>query len=185
MRRFPVNCLDLALVWVVAMAWSPGTFADIYKWVDQKGVTNYSSSPPASGKARTLNLETTSVSVYQAPSPQDSARLLDALMRQRVAILEYQLRAERMARLASYQIDADHYRLVYEQCLRERRVDCDGGRAGTYASPYFYASAPLVVGRPFPFTTPMTTFTRTTPAGFSQPGGSMRTTGYRGSSQRF
>ena len=186
MRRLPVKCLIVASVWGGAIAWSPGTFAEIYKWVDQKGVTNYSSSPPAAGKAKTLNLEATSVSVYQAPSPQDSALLLDAMMRHRVAMLEHQLRAERMARMASYQTDADRYRLDYEQCLSERRVDCDGGRTGTYASPYFYAPAPLfMVRRPFPFTNPMTPFTRTTPTRFSNRGGSMRTAGHRHSSQRF
>lgn len=189
MRRLPAKCpsrLIAALAWVVATAWSPGSYADIYKWVDQNGVTNYSSSPPAAGKAKAVNLEAARVSVYQAPSPQDSARLLDAMMRHRIATLENQLQAEHRARVASYQTDADRYRLAYEQCLMERRVDCDGERTGMYSSPYFYASAPLlVVGRQLPFTTPMTAFRRPTPAGFTRPGGSMRSTGHKGSSHRF
>lgn len=188
MRRFSVSRRIAALVWVVAMAWSSGTFAEIYKWVDQKGVTNYSSSPPATGKARTLDPETVTVSVYQAPAPQDAARALDAMMRQRVAMLENQLRAERLSQQAAYQTDGDRTRLAYEQCLRERRVDCDTGRDGMHATPYFYAAAApvFVVGRPFPltpFTTPITPFTRTPPAvlgtmvRFHQPTvGSTRTT---------
>ena len=173
MRPLPVSRPSVALLvwgWVVAMAWSSGSLAEIYKWVDQKGVTNYSSAPPATGKAQMLDPAAATVSVYQAPSPQDAARLLDAMMRQRVAMLENQLQAERLARLAqqaSHQTGADRY---YEQCLRERRVDCDSGRDGMHATPYFYAAAApvFVVGRTFPLTrfTPMTPFTRTPPAAF-------------------
>ena len=107
MRPLPVSRIIVALVWVAAMVESSGSMAEIYKWVDQKGVTNYSSGPPATGKARTLNLETVTVSVYQAPAPQDAARALDVMMRQRVAMLENQLRAERLAQQASHQADAD------------------------------------------------------------------------------
>ena len=199
MRPLPVSRPSVALLvwgWVVAMAWSSGTFAEIYKWVDQKGVTNYSSAPPATGKAQMLDPAAATVSVYQAPSPQDAARLLDAMMRQRVAMLENQLRAEHLARLAqqaSYQTDSDRYRLAYEQCLRERRVDCDTSRDGMRATPYFYAAAApvFVVGRPFTLT-PITPFTRNPPAvfgtmvGFSpRAGGSTRTTGHRGLSRKF
>lgn len=193
MRRFPASRLIVALVWAGAMVGSSGSSAEIYKWVDQKGVTNYSSSPPATGKARTLSPEATTVSVYQAPAPQEAARALDAMMRQRVAMLENQLRAERRSQQASYQTDTDRYRLAYEQCLMERRVDCDTGRDGMHATPYFYAAAApvFVVGRPFPFT-PITPFTRTPPAvfgtmvGFRQPTvGSTRTTDHRGLSRKF
>jgi len=184
----------LAWGWVVAgvaMAWSSGSAAEIYKWVDQKGVTHYSSAPPATGKARILDPAATTVSVYQAPAPQDSARVLDAIMRRRVAMLENQLQAEHLARLsqqASYQTEGERY---YEQCLRERRVDCDSGRDGLRATPYFYAaSAPVfMAGRPFPLT-PMTPFTPTRVFGtvvrFPHPaGGSTRAGDHRGSSRQF
>jgi hypothetical protein len=147
----------------LAFAWPSCATAEIYKWVDQKGVTNYSSAPPATGKARTLDPETVTVSVYQAPPPQEAARALDAMMRQRVAMLENQLRAERLARQthqASTQLESDRGQLAYEQCLRDRRVDCDRMRDGLYASnpypyvgsyvtrPYYVAAAPvLVAGR--------------------------------------
>ena len=126
--------------------------------------------------------------------------MLDAMMRQRVAMLENQLQAERVARLSqqtSYQTDADRGRLAYEQCLRERRVDCDTGRDGMSAAPYFYAAAApaYVAGRPFPlapFTTPMTPFTRTPSAalgalvGFHAPaGGLTRTPDHGGLSRKF
>jgi len=194
-----------AVVWVMTMAWSSGTFAEIYKWVDQKGVTNYSGAPPATGKAQTLDPGAVTVSVYQATAPQDAARL-DSMMRQKVAMLENQLRAERLARQTrptSTQAESDRRQLAYEQCVSDRRVDCDPMRDGLYAgnaySPYYVAAAPLLVaGRPFPltpFTPPITPFTRTPPAvlgtmvgGFPQPAaGSMRTatTDHRGLSRKF
>lgn len=159
LARLIAACAAAAFV----SAWSPCSSAEIYKWVDQKGVTNYSSAPPATGKARTLDPGTVTVSVYQAPSPQETARALDAMMRQRIARLENELLAERLSRLtqqASHQTD----RLAYEQCLNERRVDCDAGRDGVRAIPYFYAAAApvYVVGRAFPVTT-FTPFPRTPP----------------------
>ena len=195
MRLPSVSRIIAALVWAASMAWSSWTYAEIYKWVDQKGVTNYSSAPPATGKARALDPGATTVSVYPTTALQDTARL-DAIMRQKVAMLENQLRAERQARLtqqASYRTDAG---LAYEQCLRERRVDCDSGRDGVRATPYFYAAAApvYVVGRPFPSTpfpvTPFTPFPRppafATMARFSQPPVvSTRTADHRGPSRRF
>lgn len=164
MRRFPAGRLIAALLW--AGAWSSCGSVEIYKWVDQKGVTNYSGAPPATGKARTLDPEATTVSVYPAPAPQDTARAPDAVMRHRVAMLEDQLRAERLSRQAAHQTDADRTRLAYEQCLSERRVDCDSGRDGMHATPYFYAAAApvFVIKRPFAFT-PNAPFTRTPPFG--------------------
>ena len=159
-----ISCTRLIAACAVAAVlsvWSPCPSAEIYKWVDQKGVTNYSSAPPATGKAQTLDPGATTVSVYPTTALQDAARL-DAIMRQKVAMLENQLRAERQARLtqqASYRADAG---LAYEQCLRERRFDCDPGRDGMRATPYFHAAAApvIVVGRPFPSTPfPVTTFT--------------------------
>ena len=170
MRRSPVSRPILALAWAGAMLASSGSVAEIYKWVDQKGVTNYSSTPPATGKARTLDPAETTVSVYQAPPPQEPARRLDAMLRRRIAMLEDQLQAERLARLAqqaSYRTDAG---LAREQCVRERRVDCDTSREGVPASPRYYAvAAPVYVivrpsaflparGRPAPAFGPMPAF---------------------------
>ena len=162
MRPLPLSRTVAALlVWVLAMAWSSGTYAEIYKWVDQNGVTNYSSSPPATGKAQTLDPGATMVSVYQAPAPQNAARALDAAMRARIERLEDELRAERRARetrQVSARAESDRRQYAYEQCVRDRHVDCDSG--GTHATPYFYAAVAPVVGRPLtPFTTPIRPFT--------------------------
>lgn len=158
-RGVSVDRLIFALVWAAAIAGSSGSSAEIYKWVDQNGVTNYSGAAPATGKAQTLDVQAASVSVYPAPAPQDAARALEGMMRRRIAGLENELRAQRLSaqtQQISYSGDSD--RLAYEQCVKERRVDCDAPRDGRHASPYFYAAAPvLVVGRPLT-TAPLTAF---------------------------
>ena len=171
------------------MLCSPGAYAEIYKWVDQKGVTNYSSTPPATGTARTLDPEAAMVSVYQAPPPQDAARL-DAMMRRRVAVLENQLQAERWAQQAYYQSDEDLYRLAYEQCLKERRVDCDsGGMRATFYTGAFLARRPFLISAfPLaPFPTPMAPLAHRVRFGsmVSRPAGhSMRNPDHHGKSSR-
>lgn len=159
MRRF-ARPLVAALLGAGAMLASAGSIAEIYKWVDQKGVTNYSNTPPATGKARTLDPDAVSVSIYPAPSPQDPAQAREGMMRQRIARLENELHEQRRAQQASYQSDSDLARLAYEQCARERRVDCDTSRDGVPASPRYYTVAapvyvvarPMALRAPFPAT---------------------------------
>lgn len=139
------------------MLWSVGSNAEIYKWVDDNGVTHYAGTPPATGKARKLDPATLTVSVYQAPPKDEQARKLAALQSQRIARLEQQLQAERLARLsqqASHRSDAE---LAREQCLKERRVDCDSGRDGVPASPTFFtvAAPTYAIARPRAFVPPL------------------------------
>ena len=154
MRPSFVSRSIAALVWVLGMTCSSATYAEIYKWVDEKGVTNYSSAPPATAKARSIDLQSATVSVYEAPPPQQAARALDTAMRARIERLENELLAERRARPTSTQAESDRRQLAYEQCLRDRRVDCDQVRDGPYATyPYslhYAVAAPLlVIARPF------------------------------------
>lgn len=55
---------DVILAVLIAL-FSPHAAAQIYKWVDEKGVTHYSSTPPATANARTLP-------GTPAPSPADA-----------------------------------------------------------------------------------------------------------------
>src|SRR5882757_4555730 len=60
-------CRLLAALLLLA-AWSAQ--AETYKWVDEKGVTNYSSTPPASKPAQAVKVDDR-LSTYQpAPLPQ-------------------------------------------------------------------------------------------------------------------
>jgi len=186
MHNSLVSRLIVALAGAGAMLASCGTVAEIYKWVDQKGVTNYSGTPQATGKARTLDPGVTTVSVYPAPPIKEAARALDALLRRRVAMLEEQLQAERLARLSQQVSSATDADLAREQCLRERRVDCDTRRDGMAAIPHFYAAPPVfVVRRPFLFSRPSSyprplTPRLVRPARFAQPAGASA----RGSERR-
>ena len=147
----------LIAAFALVLAWSSSVPAEVYKWVDDKGVTNYSSAPPTTGKARKIDLQAASLSVYEAPLPQRAARALDAAMRAKIERLENELLAERRARQtrqASARAESDRLQLAYEQCLRDRRVDCDLVRDGLpatdYFTPYYAVAAPFVVAaRPF------------------------------------
>ena len=185
--RFAAGPLVVALIGAGVMVWSSGGIAEIYKWVDEKGVTNYSSTPPARGEARSIDLQSATVSVYPAPPPQEAARALDAAMRARIERLENELLAERRARQTrTTQAESDRRQLAYEQCLRERRVDCeqirDGMYAASYYSPHYVAAPVLVAARPllqaqFMPVLPQQVFGTAAPF----PGVSPRAAGHRGS----
>jgi hypothetical protein len=55
-----------ALLGLALAAWIPAAIADMYKWVDEKGVTHYSESPPPDGKA--TKMETRPSGPAEAPS---------------------------------------------------------------------------------------------------------------------
>lgn len=124
-----------------AVATSCSAAAEIHKWVDEKGVTNYGSAPPQKAKSKVLDPQSARVSVY-TPPPQAS-RQLESMMRDRIDRLEGEVQAERRARQtqqASLQSEEDQRRLAYEECVRDRRVDCDQIRDGIYSAPYYYGA---------------------------------------------
>ena len=98
-----LRALAVVLVAVLPLV-APATAAQLYKWVDERGVTNYSSEPPADpGAAKKLLPVEGNLSVY-SPDPalkrstetdrRDGNRALEA----RIASLERQLEVERLAR---------------------------------------------------------------------------------------
>ncbi|OGA54526.1 MAG: hypothetical protein A3G24_13820 [Betaproteobacteria bacterium RIFCSPLOWO2_12_FULL_62_13] len=99
----PRTLITLPIVLVAILATAPA-FAQVYKWVDERGVTNYSNQPPADPKtARKLALVEDGLSVYTPDKAfmqavdafrQRSARV----SAERVAGLERELEAERQAR---------------------------------------------------------------------------------------
>lgn len=104
--------------------------AETYKWVDAKGVTNYSSTPPA-GAARAKVIEER-VSVMPA-DPSLASAVADlraaAMRRQEYVEIEYLQRAK----LA---VEKDMLAMTIPDC--PYRADCDGG--------YFPASYPYYYG---------------------------------------
>jgi len=112
--------------------------AETYKWVDEKGVTNYSSSPPANaGLAKKTRLVEERLSVY-TPDP--------ALLR------AIQVRPPVSAPIAyapavayprqQYPVAAQS---MYDDCVAQRYVDC-GGAGYPYAGYFPYIPVFIVAG---------------------------------------
>jgi hypothetical protein len=105
--------------------------AQVYKWVDEHGVTNYSSEPRADRNARVKpSTVADRISVY-APEPglqrAINANSLgkDQVLSGRIDALERQLAAERQSSQYAVAGEARAAQAAYAQCLAERRVDCD------------------------------------------------------------
>jgi len=102
--------------------------AQVYKWVDAKGVVNYSSSPPPKGKG-VVKLDEDNGRVTTIPAPE-------------------------MRRGDPAAAAAETHRRWVEQCRADRRVDCDDPSRGAYVDPgYGYAYPPAYV-RPRPLPSP-------------------------------
>ena len=154
MRRL---ILSSALASVLALP-AGSVFAQVYKWVDEKGVVNYSSEAPADRKATQLDPKAARVSIIGTDDSAKRTGMAQAnanerMLAEKIDRLERKLDQERYARSVSEvqaQAASDSW---YQQCLRDRRVDCD------YAGmdPYYYGYGPYygywpVVGatrRPF------------------------------------
>src|SRR5882762_4725541 len=126
---------------VILVAAVGAAHAQIYKWVDAAGKTHYSDTAPMDGKKP--DTVTDRISVY-TPDPALLARAAatpeqNPVLSDRVDRLERQLHTDRLARdqqqagLAAF---TQASQSVYERCLAERRVDCDGyGGSMPYVGP--------------------------------------------------
>jgi Domain of unknown function (DUF4124) len=132
----------------------------VYKWVDDKGVVNYSSAPPAKGKGA-VKLNEDRVTTIPAPEGRgdDSAAVTDPALRRRVDQLERDAAAQRQSAAQQEAAAAEAQRRWVEQCRADRRVDCDDPSRGAYVDPgYGYAYPPAFGGQrpqrpgPAPFT---------------------------------
>jgi hypothetical protein len=144
--RKPAASLMRSVLWVLslaAIALASPAIAQVYKWIDETGATQYSDQvPPSRGSARKVAIVSDRLSVYEqgprlvpAATPGRESALND-----RVDALERQLQAERRARDTIAAAEAQAALAAYQRCLSERRVDCDG-YAGTpqYAAPLIFA----------------------------------------------
>ncbi len=118
---------------------------DVYRWVDAKGVTNYSSTPPAQMKmSGRLDLVRPGNSGYTPDAAAQRAATAaqaqaDRVRDDRINNLEQALDADLQARQYAAAADARAAQLAREQCLAQRYVDCDAYGAHL---PY----PPLLVG---------------------------------------
>lgn len=129
----------------------PPASAQVYKWVDENGVTHYSDQAPAKGKsAKKAEIVADRISLY-SPGPYlvpVSYSKSDPALNNRVEALERQLLAEREGRESMAAAQASF--AAYERCRADRRVDCEA--YGDLYPPY---AGPIVVARarhrhPFP-----------------------------------
>jgi hypothetical protein len=125
--------------------------AQVYKWVDEKGVVNYSSEAPTNGKATQLDPKSSRLSIVGTGDPPKTvlARASDSALSEKLDQIERKLDAERYARGVSdaqAQAAADSW---YQRCLRDRRVDCDYAGMDPYYDSYWPYYGAVVVARPF------------------------------------
>ncbi|MGE0208316.1 MAG: DUF4124 domain-containing protein [Lysobacteraceae bacterium] len=53
----------------LAGAWLTAGASDVYRWVDEKGVSHYSDKPPADGKFERVNVRAGGASAVSTPDP--------------------------------------------------------------------------------------------------------------------
>jgi hypothetical protein len=122
----------------------PASAQQLYKWVDERGVTNYSNQPPADPKsAKNVRPVEDRLSVYSpdqglVQAIEDGHKNFDQRQKERARVeaLERQLEAERQARQQSAAA-AQQARLGYERCVAEGRPECNEvyGVYGPYYPP--------------------------------------------------
>ena len=137
MSRLSVLPLAASLL---ALLSAPPAAAEIYKWVDEKGVVNYGTTPPSGRAAKELPKEAPGVTVVPAPPPPPPAAARNPT-NERVERLENALAAEKAARDAQEQRAEERRRAAIAQCEENRGVDCE-------ENPYQYGGygyAPVIV----------------------------------------
>lgn len=127
----PRTLTRLTVVLVAILATAPAC-AQLYKWVDERGVTNYSNQLPADPKAakKLLPVEDR-ISVFTADKLLPQAvevfrQKSDQALAERIASLERQLEAERLARQLAAAAQAS-----YDPCLSQG-INCNGIYSGYY-----------------------------------------------------
>lgn len=107
------------LLFLAVLGVLPPVAAETYKWVDERGVTNYSNAPPAAAPAGKLTRVDNTLSVY---TPDDNFMQAVKALRERSlkALSEPEPQPQRapVTRVSTAQSG-------YEQCLMSGRLGCD------------------------------------------------------------
>jgi hypothetical protein len=136
------------VAFLALLALAPAVHAETYKWVDEKGVVNYSNTPPVDRKSVRLDDEQGRVSTIEAYDYSKSrAATREQALQERVARLEQEAAHTRQTAALDAAAAAEAYRQWREQCFAQRRVDCDDPYAASFVDPG-YAVFPGAVTRP-------------------------------------
>lgn len=109
--------------------------AEVYRWVDEHGVVNYGSSPPAGSKAKAIDADRARLSVVPAPAKPAApapASAEQAALRERLGKLESQLEDERRLRAQTQATQAEELARARADCEAQRRLNCDTDPYGRF-----------------------------------------------------
>lgn len=125
----------------------------VFKWTDQNGVVNYTTTPPSGAGKLTVVNAAPSVESHSSAADEEARywrerRLREAAResrewsdaqsrRESEDLRQRQVRQDIGLRTQAASAEDALRRAAYEQCLRERRVDCD--RLGGSYAPYYPA----------------------------------------------
>ena len=144
-----MNACIRMLFMLAAVGASLPAAAELYRWVDERGVTNYSNEPPpAAATARKLSHVADKVSVY---TPDENFMKAVKAMRERSlqALAEPDPPRNPVARIGSPPQSG------YEQCLASGRLDCaELYRGYVPAYPLVVRASPLFGVQPTRFLLP-------------------------------
>jgi hypothetical protein len=128
----------------------------VFKWTDERGVVNYSTAPPPQARKVVavnaapaleahMSAEDEEGRYWRERRQRETLRELEEARERREtrALREAQLRHSQSLATQAAMRDDEARRAWREQCLRERRVDCDAPSSWTTA----YVPAPVVVRR--------------------------------------
>ena len=186
MSRLPLMPL-LRTVFVVLAFAAPFTTplaqaGQVYKWTDDRGVVNYSTTPPSARKSTPVDVAPAATAVGEARSTGEaeywrarsqreaaSELTLERVRRETEELRQVKLRQEIVAAETAAR-EKSAAQLARDQCRSERRVDCDSNRAGVAASMQLAYPVVVVVRRPAAVsTTPYFSVTSNFTPGFSKP----------------
>lgn len=115
-----------ALVLLPLTLYAPCSGAEVYKWVDEKGVVNYGSTPPPGRSAKPLTSDA-GVSVVPAPppGPQSPSSPQPSAVDRRIESLEKALADEKAARERQDDRAAARRKAAIAECEGNHGVDCE------------------------------------------------------------
>lgn len=102
----------------------PLAWSEVYKWVDDKGVVNYSSTPPAGKAAKQLPTDAPGVTVVPG-TPLPPPAPAKSKTEERVEKLEKALEAEKASRESEAQREVDRRKAAVAECEANRGIDCE------------------------------------------------------------